>query len=93
MATELYVARAGRDSHSGTQKRPFATLARARDALRALPAAERAGSTVWVGGGDYAMSESLRLGPRDGGQQGAPVLARPARRAGAPGGRPRPVGV
>jgi hypothetical protein len=76
MAKELYVSHTGRDSYSGTQKRPFATLARARDALRALPAAERAGSTVWIGGGDYSMGESLRLGPRDGGQQGAPVIWR-----------------
>ncbi|MGB1717438.1 MAG: hypothetical protein ACPHO6_04750, partial [Candidatus Latescibacterota bacterium] len=76
MAKELYVSHTGRDSYSGTQKRPFATLARARDALRALPAAERAGSTVWIGGGDYSMGESLRLGPRDGGQQGAPVTWR-----------------
>ena len=35
MAKELYVSHTGRDSYSGTQKRPFATLARARDALRA----------------------------------------------------------
>ena len=76
MSTEVYVAVAGKDTHPGTRKRPFATLARARDALRVLPVAERAGSTVWIGGGDYPLTETLRLGTRDGGRPEAPVTWR-----------------
>jgi hypothetical protein len=76
VSIEIYVAVDGKDTQPGTQKRPFATLARARDALRALPAAERAGSTVWIGGGDYSLTETLRLGNRDGGRPEAPVTWR-----------------
>ena len=43
MSKEIYVAINGKDTHPGTKARPFATLTRARDALRALPVAERAG--------------------------------------------------
>ena len=90
MCIEFYVASDGRDTYAGTEKRPFATLARARDALQALPVTERAGSTVWIGAGDYPQVEALRLGRRDGGREtsearwrgrvdGAPaVLRRPA---------------
>ena len=76
MSIEFYVASDGRDTYAGTEKRPFATLARARDALRALPVAERAGSTVWIGAGDYPQMEALRLGRRDGGRADAPVTWR-----------------
>lgn len=76
MSIEIHVAIDGKDTHSGTQERPFATLAHARDALRALPVEERAGSTVWIGGGDYPLTESLRLGRRDGGRPEAPVTWR-----------------
>ena len=89
MSKEIHVAVNGKDTHPGTKARPFATLARARDALRALPAAERAGSTVWLGGGDYPLSESLRLGSRDGGRPEAPVTWRalPGERVRFLGGR------
>ena len=76
MSIEIYVAVNGNDTHRGTRKQPFATLIRARDALRALPVAERAGSTVWIGGGDYSLTETLRLSNRDGGRPEAPVTWR-----------------
>ena len=77
MSIETYVAVNGDDTHCGTQKHPFAPLTRARDVLRALPVAERAGSTVWIGGGDYSLTETLRLSTRDGGRPKAPVTWRP----------------
>ena len=88
MSIEVYVAVDGKDTYSGSQKRPFATLARARDALRALPVAERAGSTVWIGGGDYPLTETLRLSTRDGGHPEGPVTwrARPGQRVRLLGG-------
>ena len=76
MSTEIYVAVNGRKTHSGTQKGPFDTLVRARDTLRGLRAEERTGSTVWIGGGDYPLTETLRLGNRDGGRPDAPVTWR-----------------
>lgn len=81
--TVLYVAPDGRDSWSGTlagpnaglTDGPFATLVRARDAVRAL---KRAGPlvvpvTVMLRGGLYCLSEPLLLGPEDSGTAAAPV--------------------
>ena len=51
VAAEFHVAPAGRDDHPGTEARPWATLAGARDGLRAWRAANpgnRSGPvTVW----------------------------------------------
>ncbi len=67
-ATVLWVAPDGRDEAPGTMERPFATLARARDAVRALV---RAGLkddvVVRLRGGDYRLSETLTLTAEDAG--------------------------
>ena len=54
---------------------PFATLIRARDALRALKSEGplAAPATVWLRGGTYYQGETLVFGPRDGGTEAAPV--------------------
>ena len=55
-ASEFYVAADGRDTNLGTQGAPFATLARARDAVRALKQAgplPDGGVTVWIREGIY----------------------------------------
>src|ERR1041385_686885 len=44
----FYVATSGSDRNSGTEKRPFATLARARDAVRRLKSAGPLKSDVIV---------------------------------------------
>ena len=76
MPRDIHVSTNGRDSNTGTQARPFATLARARAALRKLSAKERAGSTIWVGGGDYALTETFELTSKDSGAADAPVTLR-----------------
>ncbi len=73
VSIEVHVRIDGKDAQPGTAKKPFATLERARDALHALSVEERAGSTVWIGEGAYCLTESLRLGSKDGGQPDAPV--------------------
>ncbi len=52
----------GRDTNPGTHDAPFATLARARDALRKR---SHSGATVVVGGGTYHMPSTLDLDARD----------------------------
>lgn len=87
---EFFVAPAGDDANPGTEERPFATLERARDAVRALRAAgglPPGGVSVVVRGGDYPVRATLRLGGEDSGAPGAPVVYR-AR----PGETPRFVG-
>jgi len=73
---EFYVAPGGDDGNVGTEAAPFATLGRARDAVRqvktsdALPAG---GITVWIRGGRYFVEETFRLTPEDSGAEGKPI--------------------
>ena len=65
----VYVAPNGSDSNPGTKSAPFATLRRARNALRSLPAAPGAGPsprrTVYVREGKYHLATTLELDRRD----------------------------
>lgn len=78
-ALTFVVAPAGDDANPGTRQRPFATLERARDAVRAakggrvLPAG---GATVWLRGGRYAVTNTFMLDEADSGSFGAPVVYR-----------------
>lgn len=91
-AVMFYVATEGRDDHPGTAAAPFATLIRAREALRALRAKGEwsAPVRVWVRGGTYYLSETIRLGPEDSGRPEAPVIyqAYPDEQVRLVGGRP-----
>lgn len=69
-AAEFYVAPDGNDDNAGTKAKPFATLERARDAVRAARktgAENKAGCTVCLRGGNYFLSETFRLDDRDSG--------------------------
>ncbi len=87
----LYVARKGNDAWSGSRGRPFATLERARDAIRELRAAggvPDGGVTVWLGGGRYELRGTFELAADDGGTEAAPIVyrARPGARVLVSGG-------
>ncbi|HEX6971453.1 MAG TPA: right-handed parallel beta-helix repeat-containing protein, partial [Limnochordia bacterium] len=77
----FYVSPAGNDAWSGLKPEPvgtdgpFRTLARARDAIRALRAegALQGPVTVWLRGGVYALEEPLVFTPEDSGTNGAPI--------------------
>ena len=73
-ATTWHVAPQGRDTNPGTADAPFATLERARDAVRAARATD--GATVEIHAGTYVRSESFKLGPQDSGSATAPVVWR-----------------
>ena len=65
-AAELFVAPEGSDANSGAAGSPFATLEKARDAARALHAAQPAEPvTVQVRGGTYPLPHALKLGAQD----------------------------
>lgn len=95
----LYVAPDGEDGWSGTlpapnaagDDGPFATLHRARDAVRELKAdaAPQEPVVVELRGGTYYLDEPLVLGPDDSGAEGVPVIyrARPDERVVISGGR------
>ncbi len=90
-AADYYVAPDGNDSHPGTAERPFATLARARDAIREQKQqGPLAGPVrVHVAGGEYTLAEPLTLGPQDSGTADAPITYQtaPGRRPVFSGGR------
>ncbi|NIM47822.1 MAG: signaling protein, partial [Gemmatimonadales bacterium] len=69
----LLVAADGDDANPGTEERPLATLARARDIVRTRSERGRVPITVSVGGGTYYLPEPLVLGPEDSGSPEAPV--------------------
>ena len=97
---DFYVAPDGRDDWSGRLPTasvlktdgPFATLHRARDAVRALKAEARSDRpyVVMVRGGTYCLDAPLVLGPEDSGTAQAPVIytAHPDERVVLSGGRP-----
>ncbi len=76
---ELFVAPAGCDANPGTKAHPFATLERARDAVRALKAEQpqqAGGITVCLRGGHYPCAHSFTLSTEDSGTADAPICYR-----------------
>ncbi|NOY81361.1 MAG: hypothetical protein GXP31_10200 [Kiritimatiellaeota bacterium] len=77
----FYVAPGGNDANPGTRQRPFKTLERARDAVRALKAAgplPPGGVAVVLAAGVYRRTASFILGPEDSGTPDALILYRAA---------------
>jgi hypothetical protein len=78
-ATGFTVSRTGNDASPGTEEQPFATLERARDAVRELKAKgplPDGGVTVEVRGGTYQLARPFELTEADGGTSNAPVVYR-----------------
>ena len=78
-AVEFFVSPAGQDTNPGTAEKPFATLERARDAVRQLRPADgklRGGATIWLRAGDYLRTAALELSAADSGTAEAPVVWR-----------------
>ena len=57
-AAEFYVATDGADTNPGTKDKPFATIEKARNAVRAKKDAKE-NITVWIRGGTYRLSQTL----------------------------------
>jgi len=75
-ALDLYVAPTGSDANAGTQAAPFATVARARDAIRTLKGGAglpAEGVTVWLRGGLHNLAASVLFDSRDSGTASLPV--------------------
>jgi len=76
---DFYVAPGGNDAWSGTLPAPneagtdgpFATPARAREAVRGIRAARPV--TVMLRGGSYFLAETLSFGPEDSGTEARPI--------------------
>ncbi len=78
-AAEFHVALGGNDANAGTKAKPFATLERARDAVRSRKTSQSASRekiTVWLRGGDYARTNALELTSADSGSPNSPIVWR-----------------
>ena len=70
-ATEFHVAINGKDTNGGTRFAPFASLERACAAVRSLKLSRglsAEGVTVWIHGGEYALSSTFELSADDSGE-------------------------
>lgn len=67
---DFFVAPSGNDAQTGSADQPFATLARARDAVRQqIAAGLKSPVTVLVRGGMYELPDTLVFGPQDSGTE------------------------
>ncbi|MBN2329463.1 MAG: right-handed parallel beta-helix repeat-containing protein [Candidatus Omnitrophica bacterium] len=76
---DIYVSLEGDDNNPGMEHKPFATLERARDAVREMKrnaALPENGLTVWLRGGDYVMTNTLELTAEDSGTPSSPIVWR-----------------
>lgn len=90
--SEFFVASNGSDTAPGTKEHPFATLEKARDAVRnqtKVSGLPPGGVTVWVRGGTFPLARTFTLGKEDSGKPGSPVIYRsfPGEKATLTGGR------
>jgi hypothetical protein len=72
----FYVSSSGNDTNPGTRQKPFATLTRARAAVRKADA--KINRTVIISGGVYELNENFTLGIEDSGTPTHPVTWRAA---------------
>jgi hypothetical protein len=76
-ALELFVSPAGNDANAGSPDAPFATIAQAREKIRAISQDQglpHGGITVWIAGGIYNQTETLAFDKRDSGTADAPIV-------------------
>lgn len=73
-AADWYVSPTGSDQGAGSLEAPFATITRARDAIRLASKDQR--HTVWVADGNYVVTDPLVLTGQDSGTQQHPIVYR-----------------
>lgn len=88
---EFTVAPGGTDKNPGTKERPFATIARARDAVRSqIAKGLNRDVLVQIRGGVYRQPDTLTFGPQDSGtaEHSVTYAAYPGEKVVISGGRP-----
>jgi len=79
MTTQIfYVSPHGDDSGAGTREQPFASLGRAREAVRAAVAGGAGRVEVALAPGEYRLRAPLRMDARDGAPEGGAIVWRGA---------------
>jgi hypothetical protein len=76
-AASVYVAPDGNDANDGSQQKPFATLSKARDAVRKIKARGVTGAIgVLIQPGEYPLMETFSLTSEDSGSEKVPIVYR-----------------
>jgi hypothetical protein len=78
-ATDFHVSPVGNDLNPGSESSPFATLERARDAIRQVKKEDGlpdGGITVWIHEGTYPREASFALTEEDSGSPQSPIIYR-----------------
>ncbi|MCU0645493.1 MAG: right-handed parallel beta-helix repeat-containing protein, partial [bacterium] len=78
-ATDFFIDPKGSDKNPGTQKKPFATLERARDAVREFKSKKglpKEGITIWLRGGEYFINKTIELNEKDSGSEKSRIVYR-----------------
>jgi len=78
-AVSFYVVPDGNDANPGTKEKPFASLERARDAIRGLKNSgglPPGGVQVWLRGGSYPVKQTFALTTEDSGTEQSPIAYR-----------------
>jgi hypothetical protein len=90
-AVQYFVAPLGSDANPGTREKPFASLEKARDAIRALKAKGALPGPVCVRllPGEYPVERTIELTAADSGTEAAPIVYR-ADKQGSRCARPTP---
>jgi len=91
VGADFFVAPDGSDANAGTQEKPFATIARARDAVRqTIAAGLKSDINIHLREGVYQLIEPLTFGPEDSGnaQYAVTYAAQPDETVVVSGGRP-----
>ena len=90
-SADLFVAPGGDDANPGTQEKPLATIAKARDAVRQqIAAGLKSNVNVTLRAGTYRLQEPLTFGPEDSGTENYAVTyaAQPGETVVISGGEP-----
>ena len=70
----LFVAPHGSDRNPGTEEKPLATLARARDLAREIRAKQAGPLTILLRSGVYYLPQTLVFSPEDSGVENSPLI-------------------
>ena len=70
--TQFFVSPSGKDNNPGTKEKPFATVEKARDAIRAL-GNKKNNSIINIRAGYYAFEQPFQLNKEDGGTTEQPI--------------------
>ena len=73
--TEFYISPKGKDTNPGTQKAPFNSLEKARDAIRLVRKNDKEKPvTIYVYGGSYYMDKPVVFTSEDSGSDNSPII-------------------